>query len=67
MDICISKRQTLNLDIYPKTPQKHEKIANIPYSSAIDNLMYTMIYLRPDICYVVGLVSRYQCNLKQKH
>ncbi|TYK19425.1 gag/pol protein [Cucumis melo var. makuwa] len=26
------------------------------------NLMYVMLYTRPDICYAVGIVSRYQSN-----
>ena len=29
--------------------------------------MYAMMCTRPDICYVVGLVSRYQLNLGQKY
>ena len=29
--------------------------------------MYAMMCTRPDICYVVGLVSRFQSNLALKH
>ena len=31
----------------------------IPYASAIGSLMYAMLCTRPDICYAVGIVSRY--------
>lgn len=34
----------------------------IPYSSAIGSLTYAMQCTCPDICYAVGLVSRYQAN-----
>ena len=29
--------------------------------------MYVMLCTRPDICYSVGIVSRYQSNLGKKH
>ena len=34
----------------------------IPYASAVGSLMYDMLCTRPDICYAVGIVSRYQSN-----
>ena len=34
----------------------------IPYASAVGSLMYAMLCNRSDICYVVGIVSRYQSN-----
>ena len=39
----------------------------IPYASEIGNLMYAMLCMRPDICYAVGIVSRYQSNPGLKH
>ncbi|KAA0054700.1 gag/pol protein [Cucumis melo var. makuwa] len=41
-----------------KTPQEVEDMRLIPYASAVGNLMYVMLYTRPDICYAVGIVSR---------
>ncbi|TYK11909.1 gag/pol protein [Cucumis melo var. makuwa] len=46
----------------PKTPQEVEDMRRIPYASAVGSLMYVMLYTRPDICYAVGIVSRYQSN-----
>ena len=39
----------------------------VPYASAVGSLMYAMLSTRPDICYVVGMVSRYQSNPGPKH
>ena len=34
----------------------------VPYTSAVGSLMYAMLCTRPDICYAIGIVSRYQSN-----
>ncbi|KAA0043599.1 gag/pol protein [Cucumis melo var. makuwa] len=34
----------------------------IPYASAVGSLMYAMLCTRPDICFSVGIFSRYQSN-----
>ena len=34
----------------------------VPCASAVGSLMYAMLCTRPDICYTVGIVSRYQSN-----
>ena len=34
----------------------------IPYASTVGSLMYAMLCTRPDICFTVGMVSRYQSN-----
>ena len=39
----------------------------IPYTFVVGSLMYAMLYIRPDICYSVGMVSRYQSNPGPKH
>ncbi|KAL0546872.1 hypothetical protein IC582_016790 [Cucumis melo] len=46
----------------PKTPQEVEDMRRIPYASAVGSLMYVMLCTRPDISYVVEIVSRYQSN-----
>ena len=42
-------------------------MSKVPYASVVGSLMYAMMCTRPDICYAVGLVSRFQSNLGQKH
>ena len=39
----------------------------VPYASAVRSLMNAMLCTRPDICYSVGMVSRYQSNPGPKH
>ena len=51
----------------PKTQEEREKMRNCPYASAIGSLMYAMLCTRPDICYVVSIVSRYQSNPSPEH
>ena len=42
-------------------------MSKAPYSSAVGSLMYVMICIRLDICYIIGLVSRFQSNPALKH
>ncbi|KAA0062116.1 gag/pol protein [Cucumis melo var. makuwa] len=51
----------------PRTPQEVEDMSNIPYASAVGSLMYAMLCTRPDICYSVGIVIRYQSNPGRDH
>ena len=37
-------------------------MARVPYANAIGSLMYVMMCTQLDICYAVGLVSRFQSN-----
>ncbi|KAA0041564.1 gag/pol protein [Cucumis melo var. makuwa] len=55
-EVHLSKEQC------PKTPQEVENMRRIPYALAVGSLMYDMLYTKPNICYAVGIVSRYQSN-----
>ena len=39
----------------------------IPYASTVESLMYVMLCRRPDICFVMGMVSRYQFDPSEEH
>ena len=39
----------------------------IPYASTVGSLMYAVLCTRPDICYAVRIVSRYQSNPGMGH
>ena len=54
--IILSKEQC------PKTPQEEEDMIRIPYALSIGSLTYAMLCTRPDICYAIGIVNRYQSN-----
>ena len=50
-----------------KTNTEIERMRGIPYASAVGSLMYAMLCTRPDICFVVGMVSRYQSEPGEEH
>ena len=62
IDTPVAKNVSLSLDMCPKTKDEKEKMARVPYANAVGSLMYAMMCTRPDICYAVGLVSRFQSN-----
>ena len=47
--------------------EEKNMMRQVPYASAVGSLMYAMLCTRPDICYSVGMVSRYQSNSGPKH
>ena len=44
-----------------------ERMRGIPYASAVESLMYAMLCTRPDICFAIGMVSRYQSEPGEEH
>ena len=58
---------SLSTNQRPKTPTKIERMRGIPYASTVESLMYAMLCTRPDICFVVGMVNRYQSDLGEEH
>jgi len=63
----VEKDLTFSLNQCPKTYQEKEKMKDVPYANAVGSLMYAMLCTRPDICFAVGLVSRYQSNPGPTH
>ena len=58
---------SLSDDQRPKTLKEENMMRQIPYASIVGSLIYAMLCTRPDICYSVGMVSRYQSNPGPKH
>jgi len=67
LDTPVASGVTLSLDMCPKTESAKKKMERVPYDSAVGSLMYTMMCIRPDICYVIGLVSRFKSNPGEQH
>ena len=40
---------------------------SVPYASVVGRLMYVILCTRPEICFKVGKVNRYQFNLGPEH
>ena len=53
-------RVYLSKEQCPKTPQEEEDMRRYPYASSVGRLMYAMQCTRPNICYAVGIVSKFQ-------
>ena len=58
---------SLSVNQRPKTPAEIEWMRGIPFASAVGSLMYAMLCTRPDICFAVGMVSRYQSDPSEEH
>ncbi len=67
VDTPIEKACTLSLDQCPKTDEERNEMSRVPYANAVGSLMYAVMCTRPDICFAVGLVSRYQSNPGPAH
>ena len=67
IDTPHARGEYLSKEMGSKTLEEKEKMSNVPYSSAIGSSMYATMCTRPDICYVVGMVSCYQANPGMKH
>jgi hypothetical protein len=65
--VPILKGIKLSEEMCAKTPEERKFMSNIPYSSALGSLMYAMLFTRPDLCYAVGILSRYQVNPGETH
>ena len=48
---------TLSKNQCPKMPEEEAHMRRVPYASMVGSLMYAMLCTRPDICYVVVIVS----------
>ena len=51
----------------PKTNEDRKHMSKVPYASAVGSLMYTMVCTKPDIAYVVGVVSKYMADPGREH
>ncbi|XP_074310086.1 secreted RxLR effector protein 161-like [Silene latifolia] len=61
-DVPIVKGDRFCLDQCPRNDIEREQMKNIPYASAVGNIMYAQVSTRPDIAYAVGVLGRYQSN-----
>ena len=67
METPLSRHISLSKMQSPKTDEEREYMDRVPYASAINSVMYAMVYCRPDIAFAVSQVSRYMSNLGKEH
>ena len=63
----IVKGDRFTLNQCPKNDLEWKKMRNTPHASAVGSLMYAQVCTRPNITYVVGVLSRYQSNPGDDH
>ena len=57
----------LSKSMAPKTDEKRRRMSGIPYASAIGNIMYAMLYTRPDVAYALSVTSHFQSDPGESH
>ena len=63
----LSSHFKLTKEMCPETQEEIDYMSKVPYSSAVESLMQTMVYTRSYIAHVVGVVSRYMNNPGKEH
>nr|GEZ78931.1 retrovirus-related Pol polyprotein from transposon TNT 1-94 [Tanacetum cinerariifolium] len=58
---------TFTLDQCPKNAIEEEEMRNVLYASLIGSLLYALVCTRPDLTFLVGMLSRYQSNHGKDH
>ena len=58
---------TLSKSVCPQTQDVRTHMSRIPNASTIGFIMYIMICTRPDVSYVISVMSRYQSDPREGH
>jgi len=51
----------------PTTVEEREYMTRVPYASAVDSLMYTIVCTRSDLSQAVSMISIYMHDLEKGH
>ena len=65
--VHFSVGKSLSGNQHTKTHIEIMRMRGISYASAVESLMYTMLRTRPDIYFVVGMVSRYLSDPSEEY
>jgi hypothetical protein len=57
----------LSVAFAPKSFEDKEYMAHVPYASAVEFLMYDMVFTRPDLRHAVSIVSRFMIDPRKEH
>ena len=66
-DAPIVMGDKLSNEYCPKNDLKKDAMKTIPYDSVVGSLMYAQVCTRPDIAFIVNVLSRYLSNLGHDH
>ena len=59
VNIPLASHFKLSSGLCPSSVEENCYMSHVPYANAIGCLMYAMVYTRPNISHMVGVVSRY--------
>ena len=51
----------------PKSVEEREYMSQVPYASAVSNLMYAMVCTKPDLSHAVSMVTGYRHDPEKGH
>lgn len=63
----VDTNQLLTADMGPKSEDEIREMKKIPYQEAIGSLMYAAQLTRPDICFALAMLSRFNQNPGKPH
>ena len=63
----MAKREKFSLHQCLRNELERKDMERFSYALAIGSLMYAQVCTRPDIAYIVGMLSRYLSNLGMDH
>ncbi|XP_074346621.1 secreted RxLR effector protein 161-like [Apium graveolens] len=63
----VAKGDKFSLKQCPKNDLERKEMQNIPYASVIGSLMYAQVCTRPDLAFIVGMLSRYLSKPRMNH
>jgi len=66
-DTQVAKDEKFSLSQCPKNDLEVKEMQKIPYASVVESLMYAQVCTRPDIAFIVGMLSRYLSNSGMDH
>jgi len=63
----LSEKEKLSAMIKVQAQADQDYMSKVPYSSVVGSLMYVMVCTRPDLAYVVSMVSRFLSQPQKEH
>ncbi|XP_062701949.1 uncharacterized protein LOC134285364 [Aedes albopictus] len=67
VNTAMNVSEKLTNEMCPSTAEEVETMKNVPYREAVGCLMYLAQSTRPDICYAVNVLSRFNSNPGERH
>ena len=66
-EVSIAKDDKFSKFQYPRNEIERNHMRKIPYTSAVDNLMYVQVYTHPNISFILRILSKYQSDPSMDH